>query len=209
MAIFDISVPIREGMPVWPGDPDVHVRKTQALSRGDPANVSGLSMGTHTGTHVDAPSHFLEEGLSIDRIPLNLCVGPARVVEVPAPVAIGPADLQPLPVRGCIRLLLKTRNSALWRREGFQEDFVYLTGEGATFLAAAGIRLLGIDYLSVEGYRVRGAPAHHTLLRAGVFLLEGLDLGAVPPGEYELLCLPLRLTGADGAPARALLRTVP
>ena len=209
MAIYDISVPIREGMPVWPGDPEVQVRKALALARGDVANVSALSLGAHTGTHMDAPYHFLEEGLAIDRIPLELCVGPARVVEVPALVAIGPADLEPLPVRGCVRLLLKTRNSSLWRREGFQGDFVHLTGEGAAFLVAAGVRLLGIDYLSVEGYRVTGAPAHHALLRAGVFLLEGLDLSIVPPGEYELLCLPLRLTGADGAPARALLRTVP
>jgi len=209
VAIYDISVPVREGMPVWPGDPEVQVRKALALARGDAANVSALSLGAHTGTHMDAPYHFLEEGLAIDRIPLELCVGPARVVEVPALVAIGPADLEPLPVRGCVRLLLKTRNSTLWRREGFQEDFVHLTGEGAAFLVAAGVRLLGIDYLSVEGYRVTGAPAHHALLQAGVFLLEGLDLSAVPPGEYELLCLPLRLTGADGAPARALLRTVP
>lgn len=209
MGLYDISVPIRQGMPVWPGDPKVRVRKALALARGDPANVSALSLGAHTGTHVDAPSHFLADGVSVDRIPLELCVGPARVVEVPAPVAIGPADLAPLPVRGCARLLLKTRNSALWQREGFQEDFVYVTEEGAFFLVGAGVRLLGVDYLSVEGYGVEGAPAHLALLRAGAFLLEGLDLSAVPPGDYELLCLPLRLVGADGAPARALLRSLP
>lgn len=113
-----------------------------------------------------------------------------------------------MPVHGCVRLLLKTRNSGLWRREGFREDFVYLAAEAAAFLVAVGVRLLGIDYLSVEGYRVEGAPAHLTLLRAGVFLLEGIDLSAVPPGDYELLCLPLKIAGAEGAPARALLRTL-
>ncbi|MBI2081165.1 MAG: cyclase family protein [candidate division NC10 bacterium] len=208
MTLYDISVPIREGMPVWPGDPEVRIRRALALARGDPANVSALSLGAHTGTHLDAPYHFLEDGVPIDQIPLDLCVGEARVVEVPAPVAIGPAALEGLPVGGCVRLLLKTRNSSLWRREGFQEDFVFLTAEGAASLVAAGVRLLGIDYLSVEGYRAVGAPAHLTLLRAGMFLLEGIDLGAVPPGDYELLCLPLRVTGAEGAPARALLRTL-
>jgi arylformamidase len=208
MALYDISVPIREGMPIWPGDPEGRIRKALALARGDPVNVSALSLGVHSGTHLDAPHHFLEEGVPIDQIPLDLCVGEARVVEVPAPVAIGPADLEGLPLRGCVRLLLKTRNSGLRRRQGFQEDFVSLTAEGAAFLVAAVVRLLGIDYLSVEGFRVEGAPAHLTLLGAGMFLLEGVDLSAVPPGDYELLCLPLKVTGAEGAPARALLRTL-
>lgn len=183
MTLYDISAPIREGMPVWPGDPKVRIRKALALARGDPANVSALRLGAHTGTHLDAPYHFPEEGVRIDQIPLDLCVGAARVVEVPAPIVIGPTDLEGLPVRGCIRLLLKTRNSGLWRREGFRENFVYLTAEAAAFLVAVGVRLLGIDYLSVEGYRVEGAPAHLTLLRAEVFLLEGIDLSAVPPGD--------------------------
>ncbi len=208
MALFDISVPIRERMPTWPGDPRVMVRPALSMVRGDPVNVTALAMGTHTGTHIDAPSHIVPGGTTVDGLELETLVGPCHVFEVPGADEIDVMHLRGLPIKGTIRALFKTANSALWdTREDFSEDFVALTPMAARFLVGMGVKLVGVDYLSVEGYQAQGTPAHLALLGAGVAIVEGLNLAGVPPGDYELIVLPLKVVGADGAPARALLRS--
>jgi arylformamidase len=206
---IDVTVPIAHGMLHWPDNPPVMLRRVLAIDRGDAANVSALSLGVHTGTHVDAPVHFLPAGADVATLDPAVAMGPARVVEVSDPVAAGRAELERArPGRG-ERLILKTRNSSRrWSEEPFIEDFVFVAAEGARYLAECGIALLGVDYLSVGGYAVDGEATHRELLEAGILVVEGLDLTGVEPGEYELVCLPLRLAGSDGAPARALLRPI-
>ncbi len=200
---IDVSVPIEAGMVVYEGDPPVEVTAALAIARGDPANVSRLVLGSHTGTHVDAPAHFLPGGAGVDELPPEWLVGPARVVECPP----GPVGAETVAdARAGERLLLKTRNSARWALGRFARDYQALTPEAARALVAAGVRLVGIDYLSVEAFGAPGHPVHRCLLAAGVVIVEGLDLSAVRAGAYELCCLPLRLRAGDGAPARVLLR---
>jgi arylformamidase len=198
--IFDVSVPIRPGMVTYPGDPTIRMERVQSIAEGATANLSLLELGVHTGTHVDAPVHFLDGASATETLPLEVLLGPASVVEATAVDrlldAASVADLAP---RG-ERVLFKTRNSELWHRDSFQEDFVSLTGDGAAALVELGVRLVGIDYLSIGDEN-----AHYALLGAGVVVVEGLDLRAVEPGEYDLICAPLRLVGSDGAPARVLL----
>ena len=194
MGMIDISVTIRAAMPTYPGDPGVAIELAKSMDRGDPANVSRLDLGAHTGTHVDAPRHFLPGGAGADELALELFVGPCVVAD--AGRLDAPVDLPP----GTERVLLKTPNSALWDRDEFAPEFVRLDGGGARALVERGVRCVGIDYLSV------GDPeAHRALLGAGVGVIEGLDLRAVEPGAYFLACLPLKIAGCDGAPARALL----
>jgi arylformamidase len=193
-------------MVVYEGDPGVDVRPRLEIAKGDTANVSLLSMGSHTGTHVDAPAHFIEGGATVEALPLDVLIGPALVAEVKSERLIGRSDLEPLPLDGQSRLLLKTRNSELWAAGGFSRDFVALDLEGARYLTERGLRLIGIDYLSVEAFHSPGHPVHRHLLGAGVVILEGLDLSRVAPGVYELVCLPLPVRGIDGAPCRAVLR---
>jgi len=203
MEIFDVSVPIREGMLHYSGNPPVHVTRVSSIERGDPVNVSELDMGAHSGTHVDAPDHFLADGASAEALPLGALIGQAEVVDAArATIALDLAALRELelPPRGTERILFKTRNSQLWSRDEFTRDFVRLDGEAAAYLVERGARLLGIDYLSIGD-----AEAHRTLLLAGVVCVEGLDLRGIEPGSYELVCLPLKLVGSDGAPARAVL----
>ncbi len=208
MRIYDISVPIREKMPTWPSDPGVKIRLAMSMARGDGVNVSALAMGAHTGTHFDAPFHFVQGGKTVDQLDPEVIIGTCRVFEIPAEDEIDVTHLRGLPIKGVTRALFKTANSALWAsRDDFYEDFVYLTPMAAKFLVSMGVKLVGVDYLSVEGYHAQGAPAHLALLGAGVIILEGLNLAEVPPGDYELIALPLKIAGADGAPARALLRT--
>ncbi len=200
--ILDVSVPVEEEMPIYDGNPPVHLARVQSLEDGDGANVSRLDLGVHTGTHVDAPLHFLPGGAGAETLPLDVLVGPAQVAD--ATTLMGPIDAASLESLhlpdGLERLLLKTPNSELWARDAFTRDFIRLTGDGARFLIERGLRLVGIDYLSV------GDPeAHRELLGAGVVAVEGLDFRAVEPGAYTLVCLPLRLVGSDGAPARAIL----
>jgi arylformamidase len=209
----DISLPVRHGMVTFPDDPDVRVRPHSRIADGDDANVTELALGSHTGTHVDAPSHFFDGARTVDRLDLARLVGPARVVRIPDEVrAIGPDDLRAAGVAGEpgepgeARVLLKTRNSRLLDRDDFAEDFAYLTPDGARFAVEAGVELLGIDYLSVEAFDAEEPEAHHVLLEREVVIVEGLDLRDVPEGRYELICLPLRLEGLDGAPVRAVLR---
>jgi len=193
-------------MVVYEGDPGVEIAPRLEIARGDTANVSLLSMGSHTGTHVDAPAHFIEGGATVEALPLDSLIGPALVAEVGCERLIGRRDLEPLPLDDQSRLLLKTRNSALWAAGDFSRDFVALDLEGARYLTERGLRLIGIDYLSIEAFHSPGHPVHRHLLGAGVVILEGLDLGRVAPGVYELVCLPLPVRGIDGAPCRAVLR---
>jgi len=204
----DASVPLESGMVTWPGDPGVRIERALDLRRGDPANVTALSMGAHTGTHLDAPVHFISGAPGVDRMPLEAAVGRARVIPIRHPAAVDVPELRRHAIRPGQRLLFKTRNSArAWKARGFAEDFVYLTAGAARWLAARGVGLVGIDYLSVGGYRAEnGAEVHRALLGAGVWILEGLDLSRVPPGPCELICLPLRISGGDGSPVRAIIR---
>jgi arylformamidase len=205
MRIHDITVPLSADTPVYPGDTAVIVSPWTSIADGDLANVSHLTLCSHSGTHLDAPRHFSDQGLAVDEIPLSLLVGPARVVEVLGVKAIGRDELHRLPVAGVERLLLKTDNSQLWTDGEFKAEFAALTVDGVRYLLEAGVKLVGIDYLSVESMEGDGA-VHRLLLENGVPILEGINLAEVPPGEYELLCLPMKLKGGDGAPVRALLR---
>ncbi len=209
MSYIDISVPLRIGQVVWPSDPPLSIERRRFLER-DGANVSQLCMSLHSGTHVDPPIHFVAGGRTADRLSLDALNGPCDVVDLPDVARITAADLerQHLPA-DCRRLLLRTRNSAYWTRGDtvFHEDYVALAPDGAHWVVERGIRLVGIDYLSIEPYHLPGHPVHTTLLAAGVISLETLNLSAVTPGRYRLLCLPLLVEGGDGAPTRAVLAT--
>jgi len=206
VALIDITLPMHDGMIVYEGDPGVSVTVALSQERGDPANVSMLRFGSHTGTHVDAPVHFIAGTPGVDALALDVLIGPTLVAELASPRTVERADLAALPLDGHTRLLLKTRNSALWQQGSFARDYVAMSVDAARFCVERGLKLVGIDYLSIEGFGVTGHPVHTTLLGAGVVILEGLDLGRVTPGVYELICLPLRLAGGDGAPCRAVLR---
>jgi arylformamidase len=213
MRIYDISVPIAAATPTYPGDPGIEVRQWAALARGDAANVSLLHFGAHTATHVDAPAHFIEGAAKVDAMPLDALLGKARVIHIPDEVdAITPVHLSPEDLAGATRVLFKTRNSAFWANttEGFRQDFTYLTPDAARVLLQAGIRLVGIDYLSVEKFQAERHETHELLLSKGIVIVEGLDLREVGAGDYELICLPLKIAdgSGDGAPARAVLRTL-
>jgi len=207
MKIHDITLPITPDMPVWPGDLGVSRELVSTIESGDPANVSHLSLGAHTGTHVDAPFHFIPGGETLDQVSLDNFVGPAFVIEIPGVDIVTGADLRQTKIpAGTARLLVKTRNSEIWRRgeKTFQTDFVALSPDAAQYMVDLGIKLVGIDYLSIAPYK-SSRPTHEILLGAGVAILEGIDLSAIVPGQYTLYCLPLKLVGADGAPARAIL----
>lgn len=212
MRIHDVSVPISEGTPVYPGDPHIEIEQWAAIARGDAANVSMLHLGAHTGTHVDAPAHFIEGAGRVDALPLDVLVGRARIIEIADDVRVINADhiASEIGGGGATRVLFKTRNSAFWANtaQGFRTDFTYLAHDAARALVEAGVRLVGVDYLSVEQFRAERFETHTILLSNGVVIVEGLDLRAVTAGDYELICLPLRITGGsgDGAPARAILR---
>ena len=207
MRIYDITVPLSSALPVYPGDPEVTITPLAQLQWGDAANVSRLVLSSHTGTHLDAPRHFFAEGLTIDGLDLHVLMGPARVCAFPQVTThLTADDLRPLGLAGTKRLLLQTPNAALWQKMGFQTNYVALTESAAYLLVEMGVQLVGIDYLSVDAFERQDFPVHRILLRAGVLILEGLDLRAVPPGDYELLALPLLLQHGDGAPVRAILR---
>ncbi len=207
---IDISVPLRDGMVHWPGDPPVSLKRVKDMEQGDTANLSIIAMGAHSGTHIDAPLHFIRHGEAVDQMPLKATVGPARVIEIGDPESIKPEELRRHRIRQGERLLFKTRNSSgAWQRDIFVPDFVFISDEAAIFLAESGVRVVGVDYLSVGSFQRGGSYVHRTLLEAGIWIIEGLDLSLVSPGNYELICLPLRIEQGDGAPARAILRRVP
>ena len=206
--MFDVSLPIGPELLTWPGDPGVEVRPSSRISKGDPANVSELRIGTHTGTHVDPPAHFVEGADTIDAVTPDLLFGEAVVADLTGVGAIGPGELEALDLPGGTeRLLCKTKNSELWSRLPVElpDDYVAVTPEGARWCVERGLRLVGVDFLSVEKDGPPDFPVHHVLLENGVIIVEGLDLSAVDPGTYTLACLPLRITGGDGGPARAVL----
>ena len=208
MKIHDVSIPISPATPVWLGDPAVVLEKVSSMDAGAHDNVSRLGCSVHTGTHVDAPHHFLNDHRTVESLALDILVGPAQVVEIPPDVKVVSAQVleSALLAPGMERLLLKTSNSQLWKQSGnsFHKDFVGISADGADWLVRYGIKLVGIDYLSVAPYQ-QSIPTHVALLTAGVIILEGLDLSAVKPGSYSLFCLPLKLVGSDGAPARVIL----
>ncbi len=207
MTLFDVSVRLSERVPTFPGNPAFGCEPVKRTSRGDSANVTAVHMGTHTGTHVDAPRHFFDGAPGVDRLPLDVLIGPALVVDIPGPRrGIEAADLAGVDLSGEIRVLLKTANSALWQSSDFHSDFAYLAESGARLLLERGVRLVGIDYLSIEQFKKPGAPVHHLLLEREVVIVEGLNLSQVRAGRYEMYCLPLDIAGADGAPARVVLR---
>ncbi|MFQ5576142.1 MAG: cyclase family protein [Anaerolineae bacterium] len=206
MKVYDVSVPLRPDMPTYADEPGPKLDFRTLLSKGDSATVSALSLGSHTGTHVDAPSHFLDGAPAVDSLSLDALAGPAYVVEFGGHTHITAADLDSMAIPGdCRRLLFKTRNGRLWDDSQFHTDFIALAPDAARTLAEAGLRLVGIDYLSIERFRPGRHEVHETLLASGVLILEGLDLRRVAPGGYFLVCAPLNVVGAEGAPARVFL----
>ena len=203
--IYDVTVPLSAALPTFPGDPRFEMEFAHRIADGKPYNVAYLKMGAHAGTHVDAPYHFLEDGMTVDRLPLDVLMGPARVVAVESRDRIRREDVEGLGPLRATRVLFKTRNSGLLRQPVFHDDFVALDPGAAELLVTAGVKLVGVDYLSVEAFGSKDFAAHHALLGAGVVIVEGLDLSEVAPGDYDLACLPLRIEGADGSPARAVL----
>jgi arylformamidase len=207
MKIYDITVPIAPDLAVYPGDPPVRIERTMELERGDIARVSQLICSTHIGTHVDPPSHFIQDGMALDQLPLDVLIGRARVIDVGDAMVIDARVLSGCDLTDATRVLFKTRNSRLWQApHEFHCEFVYLATDAAEMLVARGVRLVGIDYLSVEKFDFQEPTTHWTLLRHNVIIVEGLDLRAIAPGDYELICLPLKIKDGDGGPARVVLR---
>lgn len=206
--IYDISLPIATGGLIYPGNPPIEIAAQQAISQGAGANVSTLALGSHTGTHVDAAKHFFDDGETVDALPLERMIGRAVVIEVGADVnAVTAEHLRAAPIDGHTRVLVKTRNSTYNTETEFRRDYAYIAPDAAEYLVERGVELVGVDYLSIEQFRSGHHRTHRTLLARQVVIVEGLALAAVPPGEYQLICLPLRLAGLDGAPARAVLVT--
>lgn len=209
MKIYDVTVPLSEETPVYAGDPPVQIESASAIARGDAANVSRLCCGVHTGTHVDAPAHFIEGARLVHELEFERLIGRCRVVEIDETVlAIAAKHIKNL--AGVERVIFKTRNSNFWAdfSQGFRKDFTYIAPDAARALVDLNIKLVGIDYLSVEKFDAETFETHVTLLEREVVIVEGLDLRAVPAGDYELICLPLKIVGGtgDGAPARTILR---
>ena len=206
MRLIDVSVPLDAQLPTYPHNTPFSLEPIKRIARGDSSNVSALHMSAHTGTHVDAPRHFFDQGAGTESLALELLIGRARVIEIDSRAGIAAEDLAPLDLSDDIRVLIKTHNSRLWGSPEFHQDYVGVTDSGAKYLVAHGIKVVGVDYLSVEKFHNPGAPAHHVLLGAGTIVIEGLNLHEVDPGVYEMFCLPLRVVGSDGAPARVVLR---
>jgi arylformamidase len=211
MKIYDITFPISGGTPVYEGDPSIKLETSHAIARGDAANVTAVCMGVHSATHVDAPNHFIEGTRRVHELDLERFIGAARVVEVEESVtAISAEMIEKTDLRGVERVLFKTRNSQFWNEpeKGFRKDFTYIEPEAARALVRLGVKLVGIDYLSVEKFGSPDFSAHIAFLEREVAVVEGLDLRRVPAGDYELICLPLKIISetGDGAPARAVLR---
>ena len=204
---IDVSVTLKDGMVHWPGDPPVHISHALDLERGDPCTVSQLEMGAHTGTHMDAPAHFIRDGIGIDAMPMDAAMGTARVISIGDEESIKVEELEQHSIGQGERILLKTINSdRCWDTDSFVEDFVYISEPAARYLAERKVKLVGVDYLSVGGYHADGVAVHQALLNAGIWIIEGLDLKQLQPGQVELICLPLKIAGGDGAPARAFVR---
>jgi arylformamidase len=193
----------------WPGDPPFEIHRALDQSKGDICTVSQVKMGVHTGTHMDAPLHFIENARTIDQMPLDVTIGRVRVIQIGNPKFIHRDDIEHQSIEANERILFKTANSnRAWNKEPFNEDFVFIEQSAAHHLAERGVRLVGVDYLSVGGYKQDAVETHRALLGAGIWVIEGLDLSSIEPGPYEMICLPLRLAGCEGSPARAILRSI-
>lgn len=208
MTIYDISLTISPNLPTWPGDPKLHLEQFESMDKGALYNATQISACVHLGTHIDAPRHFIKDGCTVDQIPLEVLTGPCYVVQLPDRVEAITADVLdrteiPQEIK---RVLFGTRNSHYWARgeSTFQTDFVAITEDGAEWLVERGVQLVGIDYLSIAPYS-ESIPTHTVLLQASVVVVEGLNLSNVMRGFYDLYCLPLKIAGSDGAPARAIL----
>ncbi len=208
LRLYDVTRPLSSALPVYPGDPAIELAPIAQCAWGDAANVTRMVLSSHTGTHIDAPRHFFDAGATIDHLDPQILIGPARVVDVPCVSHITMDEVRSHDLEDVTRVLFKTPNTSLWDRPGFQTGYHALTPEAAEWLVTCGVRLVGIDYLSVDAFDAQDFPVHRCLLQAGVVIVEGLDLRAVPPGDYELYALPLLLQDGDGAPARVLLREV-
>jgi arylformamidase len=208
MKIHDVTLAISPEMPVWPGDPAVMLEQVSSMDAGAHDNVSRLACGVHTGTHVDAPHHFMNDHRTVESLALDILVGSCCVIQIPEEEKVVTAEILEMAAipAGTVRLLLKTSNSRIWERgeKVFFTGFVGISADGADWLVQHAVKLIGIDYLSVAPYK-QSIPTHRTLLGAGMIVLEGLDLSAILPGVYDLYCLPLKLAGSDGAPARVIL----
>lgn len=206
MRIFDISVPVKTDGLVYPGNPEISIEPQQAISQGAGANVSRIVFGSHTGTHVDAAKHFFDDGQTVDQIPLDRLVGPAILIAVDdSLMSVTARDLEKFHLAGRKRVLIRTRNSGFLLEPNFHRDYTFLAPDGAEYLVSLGVELVGVDYLSIEQFHSGHHRTHRTLLEKSVVIVEGLHLRGPPPGEYDFCCLPLRLEGLDGAPARAIL----
>ncbi len=207
---IDVSIPLHNGMVGWPGDCAFNRTLTHSMQSGAANNLSEISTSAHTGTHMDAPLHFVRDGLAIDSMPLDAGIGRARVIAIKDPEAVQPDELEPYSIAKGERILFRTRNSERdLSAQPFVKDFVSISPDAARYLAGRGVRLVGVDYLSVGAFQDdSGRDTHRALLSAGIWIIEGLVLNKIAPGEYDLICLPLRIVGSDGAPARAVLRPV-
>ena len=206
---IDISVPVRNGMVHWPGDPGFESRLEKKIGdkNGSPCNLTHLNLSAHTGTHMDAPRHFIAGGDTMETMPLEAVMGPCRVIEIRDSTAITSSELEAHQLQRNERILFKTRNSSRsWASDDFDEDFIYISQDGARHITASGVQTVGVDYLSVGGFKKDGVETHVELLGAKVWIIEGLNLSEIEPGKYDLACLPLKIIGSDGAPARAALR---
>src|SRR5581483_10042862 len=207
---IDISVPMYDGMVHWPNDPECKISLAVSMANGAPCNLTQMSLSAHTGTHMDAPRHFVRDGRTMESLPLDAVVGPCRVIEVKHKSMITVEELKPYKLKAGERILVKTRNSTkswkMARTSVFDENFIYIPAPTAQYLVDCKIKTIGVDYLSVGGYKKDGVQCHQILLGAEVWIIEGLDLSKIKPGKYDLTCLPLKIVGADGAPARAILR---
>ena len=208
MKLIDVSVPLDSNLPSYPGNTPFSVEPIKRIANGDSSNVSTIHLSVHTGTHVDAPRHFFDDRDGVESMPLELLLGKARVVELSTRTTITADDLAALDLSEDIRVLIKTQNSRWWGSPEFRTNYIGLSEAAARHLVEQGVKVVGVDYLSVEEFRKPGAPAHHVLLGGGTIVIEGLNLQGVEPGRYEMFCLPLRIVGSDGAPARVVLRRV-
>ena len=207
---IDITVPMYDGMVHWPGDPECKISLFVSIPGGAPCNLTQMSLSAHTGTHMDAPRHFVRDGRTMEALPLDAVIGPCRVIELKHKTAITREELAPHKLKRGERVLFKTRNSTKsWRMaktSTFDENFIYIPADTARYLVDCGVMTVGVDYLSVGGYKKDGVECHQIMLGAEIWIIEGLNLARVKPGKCELVCLPLKILGADGAPARAVLR---
>jgi arylformamidase len=208
--LIDISMPLKPGMVTWPGDPAVAIDLLASIDQGSVCNVTRMAMSAHTGTHMDAPRHFIQDGITMEQMPLDATIGACRVIAITDPVSIRRAELEPHDLQAGERVLFQTVNSTrCYSDDAFYDDFVYVSNEAAKYLAERRVRTVGVDYISIGGFHKDLVRTHLTVLGAGIWVIEGLNLNGVTPGPYELICLPLKMPGADGAPARAILRPLP